>query len=223
MTNLFSDALKVLAKLDAGDEVTEKEMQVYNLALVPLGYLYDDVPIREGLREMSDMLEPPPESVDCKFWRVKGLEDTFPLLDDLRYDGRIARLVKHPSRQHFCRECHEVIGTGEPHYTATWGGAGLRNIKFPSRLHVVCLPRHLGITMSPVYLMQLWDVLFDYAYHHCEELHRSGRMYGYVTCMQRVWKEAHDGSKARATRGTEPGSHSQVTEHGGEGDTSQHL
>lgn len=195
MENIFRQALKLLPKIDAGQELTEEERLVYNAALIPLGYFYDDIPVRDGLKAMSAMLEPPPESTGLKFWGINGDKGGIPLTGVFRHDGRIACLVKRPSKNHSCRECRGTIDKGEPYYAVTSGGSGLGYIKFPDRVHIACLARHLGIPAPREYLQELWDALFDYACQHCAELHKSGRIYGYVACMRRVWKEAHRGSQ----------------------------
>jgi hypothetical protein len=196
MVNIFREALKILDKMEDGLELTDEERSTYNAAAIPLQNLYDNIPIRRGLKKMADMLQPQTDCTVSKFWRVNGDGDTFPLSRDFRHEGRIACLVKHPARQYSCRECRGIIEKGEPHYMVTWGGAGLGNIKFPSRVHVACLPRNLGMVTAPGDMKALWNSLFDYGYSHCKKLHKSGGMYGYVVCMQRVWKEVDNGSEA---------------------------
>lgn len=195
MSNIFLDALKIIDKIENGQQISEDERVTYNAALIPLDKFYSDVPIKEALKELADMLEPPPDALRSKFWRVYEEDGGFPLTDDFRHEGRIAQLVKWPRKSHPCRECRGEIGKGEPHYTVTWGGAGLGNIKFPTRVHVACLANHLAMALPQGLFKELWCALFDYGYHHNTEMENSGKMRGYVVCMQRVWKEAYNGSK----------------------------
>ena len=224
MENLFRSALEVIEKVESGQPLSEDERVTYNAALIPLHIFYDDIPIKEALRRMADMLETPPDALRSKFWRVYDENGSFPLISDFRYEGRIAQLVKWPRKSHSCSECREVIEKGEPHYTVVWGGAGLGNIKFPARVHVACLADKLAMALPAALIKELWSSLFDYGYHHTTELHNNKKMYGYVICMQRVWKEVYqNGSKDRILEDKEPRGDTDLSKSRGEGDTAQHL
>lgn len=62
MTNLFRQAKQLLDKKDSGAELTEEELQLINTAIIPLmvetdGIFPEDIPIGEGLEELSQMIE----------------------------------------------------------------------------------------------------------------------------------------------------------------------
>jgi len=67
------------------------------------------------------------------------------LLEDIRHNGKIAHLVKKSRKAYKCSECGLPTKAGEPYYIITHGGAGLRDIKFPDRVHVGdCLYSSMG-------------------------------------------------------------------------------
>ena len=56
----------------------------------------------------------------------------------LRASNRIATLTRARKR-HRCNHCHLSIMPGEDYYSVVLGGAGLSSLKFPDRVHEVCL------------------------------------------------------------------------------------
>jgi len=192
MANIFQEALQIRKKSIAGEVLTTEELTTYNAALIPLDRIYGDLPIEEALKKLSGLFEPLPDGVQSKSWLVGGNSGSMPLLPDIRVDGRIAQLVKWPRKAHRCKECGGAIEVCEPHYTVTWGGAGLGNIKFPTRVHVACLPQHLGMATTAVFLKKLWAAMFDYAHANCVDLEKTGRLAGYVAAMQRAWTKARE-------------------------------
>lgn len=56
-------------------------------------------------------------------------------------EGRIATLTK-ARKLHRCALCQEYIPKGDFYYSVVCGGSGLGGIKFPDRVHCVCLEKH---------------------------------------------------------------------------------
>ena len=63
-------------------------------------------------------------------------------LDRIRTAGRIVER-KRARKIHDCKECGEPILQGEVYLSITIAGAGLGSIKFPDRIHLVCLGEYL--------------------------------------------------------------------------------
>lgn len=48
-------------------------------------------------------------------------------------------LEKHKARKEYtCHECKGAIWPGQEYYSVFHGGSGLRDIKFPDRIHEAC-------------------------------------------------------------------------------------
>ena len=110
-----------------------------------------------------------------------------PIQQDIRHNGKIAQLVKRPRKAYNCVECKSPTEIGEPHYTITYGGAGLRNIKFPDRVCVGCIRLKMNLPLTWQDQRQNWGDLLTYCYDKREELESTGRMRGLVICMQKIW------------------------------------
>lgn len=115
--------------------------------------------------------------------------DELPLKVDIRANGKIAILVRNPRKSYQCRECKLTMEAREPHYTVTYGGAGLRNIKYPNRVCAGCLPTHMGMAPTWQERYDEWGRLLDWCRLNCAELEAKGRMRGLVICMQKIWRD----------------------------------
>ena len=61
----------------------------------------------------------------------------------IRRNGRIATLTL--ARKTFaCAECTLPIPRRTRYYSVVLGGSGLGSIKFPDRIHIECVNKHLG-------------------------------------------------------------------------------
>ncbi len=76
---------------------------------------------------------------------VKKALHTF---NDLRVGGKIARLTR-ARKEHQCTACDVPIEKGTDYYCVYTGGAGLGDVKFPSRYHIDCLEGFNGGKTCP--------------------------------------------------------------------------
>ena len=63
---------------------------------------------------------------------------------EIRSNGKIATL-RVARKQHDCKECPNPIDPGNSYWEVVYGGGGLRNTKYPNRVHAgVCFDKHMG-------------------------------------------------------------------------------
>ena len=64
------------------------------------------------------------------------------------HNGKIATLTK-ARKQHACIECGDLIPPPMRYYTVVRGGGGLGWLKFPDRVCIPCVGRHMGLPSEP--------------------------------------------------------------------------
>lgn len=62
-------------------------------------------------------------------------------LDELREAGKVLTLRK-ARKEHQCSVCPEPIRSGERYYEIVEGGSGLGRLKFPDRVHLLCINKY---------------------------------------------------------------------------------
>lgn len=192
MNNFFLEAMELLKKQRSGVELNPEEQTTLNAAMIALDRTYDDIPVEDGLKKLATLLEPSWERPGYEFWLLGSGNGSFPLAEVVRHDGRIAELVKASRKPHRCRVCPEPIQTGEPYYQVTYGGGGLGNIKYPNRVHAVCLPQYILKPATTYDISYLWGKMFDYAHQHCGEMMKKNTIPGYTAAMQRIWAKSQE-------------------------------
>ena len=65
--------------------------------------------------------------------------------EEIRFDGKIATL-RRAKKTHQCRICSGPIPIGHFYWEIVYGGASVRNSKFPSRTHIGdCLNKYFEV------------------------------------------------------------------------------
>ncbi len=67
------------------------------------------------------------------------------VLNQFRLNGKIVDL-KRARKEHQCKECKLPIFKGQLYYSITLAGSGLGSLKFPDRLHLNCINKHLDFS-----------------------------------------------------------------------------
>ncbi|MDZ4230391.1 MAG: hypothetical protein U1B77_01070 [Dehalococcoidales bacterium] len=113
-----------------------------------------------------------------------------PIKKDIRANHKVALLVMRPRKEFVCIECERPILVAEPYYQVTHGGGGLRNIKYPDRVCVGCIPKHMGIPTTYEERHREWGALFDWLYLYSLDTNLTSRVKGLTSCLQKIWQDA---------------------------------